>query len=472
VTALSERFLIAALAWGALSFGAVYAWAYWPLAWACALLGMNAMAYTRALQDQRVRSLIVALSGVALTIAIQLVAVPYWVLLNLSPAFDRFFREYEIVYHPATLHALSIAPTTTLIALVLFVAFALLLIGLVGLMRRMDLDWLLTRVTVLGLALSIIGIGHKAFLNPQLVYGFWKPQQDGNIFGPFINRNHFAGWMLMALPLVVGYWCTVLARTTKPLPAGWADRFRWLTAVEAGRFALIGFGALLMAMALLLTGSPSGIASFVLVIVVFGFLAVQHARARRMRLLVMGHLGAILFGALIWAAVDTASGRFLLMGGSRAQLIAWQDTLDIISDFRWFGTGIGTYGQAMLVYQTSGRPVMFAHAHNEYLQLLAEGGLLVAVPAAVLVGVVIAGVRRRLTTPTDDPQTYWIRLGAVAGLAGIAAQSLIDFSLQMPGNRALFVLLLAIALHRPRVESRATIAESRDRTAFSHAHRV
>jgi O-antigen ligase len=186
----------------------------------------------------------------------------------------------------------------------------------------------------------------------------------------------------------------------------------------------------------------------------------------------MGYLGAILLGALIWAGVDTASGRFWLMGGSRAQLIAWQDTLDIISDFKWFGTGIGTYGQAMLVYQTSGRPVMFAHAHNEYLQLLAEGGLFVAVPAAVLVGVVIGGVRRRLTTPTDDPQTYWIRLGAVAGLAGIAAQSLIDFSLQMPGNRVLFVLLLAIALHRPRVESRAPIGESRDRGAYSHAHRI
>jgi O-antigen ligase len=472
LTALSERFLIAALAWGALSFGAVYAWAYWPLAWACALLGMNAMAYTRALQDQRVRGLIVALGVVALAIAIQLVAVPYWVLLNISPAFDRFFREYEIVYHPATLHALSIAPTTTLVALVLFVAFALLLAGLVGLMRRMDLDWVLTRVAVLGLVLSILGIAHKALLDPELVYGFWKPQQDGDIFGPFVNRSHFAGWMIMALPVVVGYACTVLARTVKPPAAIWAERLRWLTTLEAGRFAQLGFCALLMATALILTGSRSGIASFVIVVVVFGSLAVQHARERRLRLLVMGYLGAILLGTLIWAGVDTASGRFSLMGGSRARLIAWQDTLDIISDFKWFGTGIGTYGQAMLVYQTSGRPVMFAHAHNEYLQLLAEGGLLVAVPAAVLVGVVIAGVRRRLTTPLDDPQTFWIRLGAVAGLAGIAAQSLIDFSLQMPGNRVMFVLLLAIALHRPRVESRAPIEESRDRGAYSHAHRI
>jgi hypothetical protein len=60
----------------------------------------------------------------------------------------------------------------------------------------------------------------------------------------------------------------------------------------------------------------------------------------------------------------------------------------------------------------------------------------------------------------------------VAGLAAIATQSVVDFSLQMPGNRVLFVLLLAIALHRPRVDSRGLTGESRDRAAYSHAHRV
>jgi hypothetical protein len=58
-------------------------------------------------------------------------------------------------------------------------------------------------------------------------------------------------------------------------------------------------------------------------------------------------------------------------------------------------------------------------------------------------------VRRRLTSGDDDPLTYWLRVGAVAGLGGIAAQSVVEFSLQMPGNRVLFVLLLALAMHRP-----------------------
>jgi hypothetical protein len=46
----------------------------------------------------------------------------------------------------------------------------------------------------------------------------------------------------------------------------------------------------------------------------------------------------------------------------------------------------------------------------------------------------------------DTVQTYWLRAGAVAGLAGIAAQSLVEFSLQMPGNALMFVFLVLIGV--------------------------
>jgi hypothetical protein len=60
---------------------------------------------------------------------------------------------------------------------------------------------------------------------------------------------------------------------------------------------------------------------------------------------------------------------------------------------------------------------------------------------------------RRFRSP-DDPEVYWLRVGAVGGLLAIALQSLLEFSLQMPGNAALFVVLLAIALHTSRTASR------------------
>jgi O-antigen ligase len=104
----------------------------------------------------------------------------------------------------------------------------------------------------------------------------------------------------------------------------------------------------------------------------------------------------------------------------------------------------------MLVYQTNDRRFIYAQTHNDYLQVLVEGGILVAVPALVASVMVVTRIRRRLQARDDRPFTRWIRLGAVAGLIGIAAQSLVEFSLQMPGNTMLFAFLLAVALHRDR----------------------
>ena len=88
-------------------------------------------------------------------------------------------------------------------------------------------------------------------------------------------------------------------------------------------------------------------------------------------------------------------------------------------------------------------------AHNDYLQIAAEGGLLLGLPIALAVGIFIREVRRRFTESGDDTRTWWLRVGAVTGIAVIALQELVDFSLQMPGNAVLLALLMATAVHRP-----------------------
>src|SRR5262249_54312222 len=152
-------------------------------------------------------------------------------------------------------------------------------------------------------------------------------------------------------------------------------------------------------------------------------------------------------GAAAWAGVDTLTSKFettqntSTLGG---RLVIWDDTLRIFRDFPWTGTGLDTYGTATLVYQTANR---FAHnqeAHNEYLQVLAEGGVLVGVPVLFTLGAFVLTVRRRFREAPREGTTYWVRVGAVIGLIAIAAQSLVEFSLQMPGNAALFAVVAAI----------------------------
>jgi hypothetical protein len=84
-------------------------------------------------------------------------------------------------------------------------------------------------------------------------------------------------------------------------------------------------------------------------------------------------------------------------------------------------------------------------AHNDYLQLAAEGGLLVGVPIVLAIAALAYGIWQRFRG--DVGSTWWVRVGAVTGLLAVAAQSVVEFSLQMPGNAALFAVLCGLALH-------------------------
>jgi len=191
---------------------------------------------------------------------------------------------------------------------------------------------------------------------------------------------------------------------------------------------------------------------------VAGAFVMRALRRRSTGLLVVAYALMLLFAAVAWAGVDRTLGRFAQTSDEdlAGRLNAWRDTARIVHDFPAFGTGLNTYGTAMLVYQTGDRTRMYREAHNDYLQLVAEGGLLLTVPIALAIGLVVRDIRRRFREGADPPMTRWIRVGAVASLAGIAAQSLVDFSLQMPGNAVLFSLVAAIALHKPGRPHRAS----------------
>jgi O-antigen ligase len=452
--------LMALLAWGALSFGAVYPWAYWPLYGGAAGLGLWALVVTRGWRDPRVRWIAMAIAVVVAVLAMQLIFLPSWLIARLSPGVDRFFRLFEIGYHPAALHALSLAPGATAVDLIGTTALGLLLLGAARAMRVVTVDWLASQVMGLGVAVAIIGILQKA-LGPAdhvLVYGFWKPLEGGNPFGPFINRNHFAGWMVMVLPLVAAYSFGLAQRSARNDVSGVGGWMRWGGSVEGNRYLLVSSSALVMGVALVLTQSRSGMVSLAVALAALGGFVFANVRGR-WRVVAMTYLAVVIVAAVVWAGADLVAVRF---GRAPAEisgrLSAWRDTVRIVRDFPIFGAGVGAYGQAMLVYQSGSRELMYAEAHNDYLQLLAEGGALLAGAVLAFVAVCVAGIRNRLRSGQDDVLTYWVRRGAVAGLAGAAAQSLVEFSLQMPGNAVLFVVLAALALHRPR--------------HLTHAHRV
>ena len=447
-------------AWGALAFGAEYPWAYWPLLVFGATLGLLALA-APAPGAGRFPAAAAALGLVAAAAALQVLPLPEAVAAHLSPA--RAAHDWPAL-HAAVLPAapagpaagaaystLSIKPSRTLLGLAFAAGLVVLLLGAARAFGSVRATGFARGLMVLGVVVALAAIVQAAGGGPA-VYGAWYPRKPGTPAAPFINPNHLAGWMLMALSLAVGYLGGGVARALRGAPRDWRSLAGWLGSREANEIVLAGFAVLVMALSVLVTRSVSGVFCLAAALGVSAAWAARRQVGWRRRALPAG-LAVLSAAALAWAGAGAVGGEVAATWatafdpGGRAGI--WSDTLRIVRDFPLAGTGLNTYGIAMLAYQTHGAEAHAVEAHNDYLQLAAEGGLLLGLPALLAAGVFVREVRRRFRESGGDTRTWWLRAGAVTGIAAVALQELVDFSLQMPGNAVLFALLLAIAVHRP-----------------------
>jgi O-antigen ligase len=454
--ALATGIAAAALIWATLTFGGVYPWAYVPV-----LLASGAVAVCAAVDRRMRRGAADAgpvphvLFAAALLIALQLLPLPAGVVNAVSPNTVPFLREYSPAF--AWTHAgadpqlvpMSVAPMRTWLALAFIVALGLFSWGLSHLITERDASSLVRVIAALGCCVAFVGIVQRAAGTP-LIYGFWKPDQESYTnFGPFVNRNHFAGWVVMALPLTLGACFQELARVQRRFKVDWRDVVLQAASPEANRALLLGFCAAIMMLALGMSLSRSGLAS--------GCIAgsmVCAAYARRQPSLARGTfvtmaIVAAAGGVIAWAGTDPIIARFQESRGQdlRYRLGSWGDALGIFARFPAAGTGMNTYGLATLVYPVADPSSHWSSAHNDYLQLLAEGGTLVALPAMVALIALVRRIRRILRESACSSD-YWIRLGAVSGLMAIALQSFVDFTLQIPAAAFLCTGLLVLATAR------------------------
>jgi O-antigen ligase len=443
--------------WGAAAFGAVYEWAYQPLIAAAALLGIYGL-FSRASAGRRMNTpLAIACAVVIASAAAQLIPLPHALVSAISPEADQYLRRHEVGYavlaatgeSPA--HALSIDPAQTAIGLTFLIALALFLLGAGRRLGDDDVRRLAPALMAIGSALAVVGIVQKLLYNGRL-YWFWTPiARSFAPFGPFVNRNHFAGWMLMALPLVTGHFIGLVMAGIRDITPG-QSRVSWLAGPDAGRVLAAVLGILVMSLSLVMTLSRSAITCFVMALLLAGVAVARRSESASRRLVIIMFLAGVAAVAVWEAGLDQLAMRFVFTDREiDMRLGAWNDALDVAHRYPAAGAGLNTYGVAMYEYQTHRVEAMhFAEAHNDYLQLLAEGGVLVTVPAVVLIVVFVREVRRRFLEGADDRAGFWIRAGAVTGIVAISLQELVDFSLQIPGNAMLFVLLCVMAVRTGR----------------------
>jgi O-antigen ligase/polysaccharide polymerase Wzy-like membrane protein len=300
-------------------------------------------------------------------------------------------------------------------------------------------------IAAFGLLLATFGIAQHAaaphtLYDPLGPHGWMRVFKNTEPFGPFLNRSDFAMWLVMALPLTAGY---LLARLHSRRRQG-GELFTAEAFDNMAMFLTVAIG--LMAAALMVALSRSGIIGAIASMLALWMLSERRMhRAGRMWLL--GGIGAIAIVALAFANTSAVATRIqdTVNRGSGGRLAIWRATIPIIRDFWVTGTGAGAYERAMMVYQPSPHETYFNHAHNEYLQLLTEGGLWLAIPGALAAVAGIACIRKRLSA--DRTPIYWVRAGAASGMIAAAVQSMWETGLRRPANTLLFAILAAMAVH-------------------------
>src|SRR5206468_9434410 len=183
------------------------------------------------------------------------------------------------------------------------------------------------RIAWIGFAVSLAAILQRA-TSPKLMYWIWNVPGD-NAFGPFVNRNHMATWLLMAIPLTIG--CLVTRVRSRAEEHGGGRELAIVRVVGDSTVLWLGGAAALMLAMLLISLSRSGVVGLAAGAVVGGAIAVPRLRASERR-----WLWLLPVGAVIVAAFYTSPGALLdsfarsRTAGAGGRVGIWRQTLPII----------------------------------------------------------------------------------------------------------------------------------------------
>ncbi len=266
--------------------------------------------------------------------------------------------------------------------------------------------------------------------NPARI--LWVQHDLATPFGPYVDHDHYAGLMEMIIPISATY---VLSRPKHDPLNG-----------------ILWFGVLVPVVSLLLTGSRGG---FVAVLIESGILAWvviwrNPLPGRRMRVFVTGLALAAVAAVFFWLVPNYVMNRLGTVNnyvsetsrGFRPNL--WKSSFGIYWDHPLFGTGMGSFATAFPPHQLEVSDLVTEHAHNDYVEALAEtgllGGILILAIAALFLVITFKSLHIQLKR---DPG--WIQLGAGISCCGLMVHSFVDFNLHIPANAAWFALCAGLA---------------------------
>jgi O-antigen ligase len=368
----------------------------------------------------------------------QLVPLPPFLLRALSPGSYR--HHHALMLIPRDHFApISTSPADTFRGFLFLAAMSLLFAAVFR--EFHEVLWrrrLAHTVVGVGLVMTVVGLVQAASHSTK-IYGLWQPAYDWAVFGPYVNRSHFAGYVVMAIPLAAAFALEALA----DLRRDWRGRRRgWLALGGHAGNALFRrvAEAMVLVVGLVASQSRGGIVAFAGSMASFP-LASRH---RRLALVVVALVIAL---GVPWLGVADIVKGFQSRGIQGSRIDLWKDMAPMFWSFPVFGAGFDAFGSTYARFQTIWRDLFIGEAHNEYLQVLIDTGLLGAGLFAVAFGRTLAAAYRAARRSPFG-------VGLLGSLLALAVHALVDFNWQIPANAATYVALCALAFREgPNLES-------------------
>jgi len=270
---------------------------------------------------------------------------------------------------------------------------------------------------------------------------YWLRATGHSVFGPFVNHNQFAGYMAMVMPVPLGL----------------------IVRVIHGQARLVyGFAAALMGTATIVSGSRSGVVSLTAAVVLMAVLNKRFRRhpmvddpaeSERFFLWKFGPIAVVtlaMIAGVLWIGATPVIERFgdavdqVARSGSPdvSRATIWQETVEMVRDHPILGAGLGTYYTIYPRYARTEKLSGLDYAHNDYLQIVAEAGMVGGAIAVWFIIVIFSAISRAVQF--RDSLSAGLALAAGAGIFAVAVQSLSDTDLQIPSNALLFLVLTAV----------------------------
>lgn len=384
-------------------------------------------------------------------VVVQLVPVSWKTLMVLSPA--RAALNEMVGIDGST--PVSVAPHTGRLWLLRVIAYCTAFVVAAHCFRtRRQVLRVLAVIIVLGYLIALYGLLQYLSSNslPSL---FIKRHAAGRATGTYVNPNHFAGYLEMCTPLAL----SIVFIGRKSAAGGYAGRPLsravgfLLERLQDRGFILPLAAVVVMSLALVFSMSRMGIFSFAFGIVLFALL-IGRGKSRLKRVVILGSIAVLILALSMWLGLDPVLNKYSLFSeGAVGRIQAWRMTSGIIRDYPLLGSGLGTFTHVSPGYQTVETAYgHWAQAHNDYLNLISDMGIIGCAAGAAFLLAWYAYVLKLLSRKNLRTYQRSVAAGCVAGVSAILVHSIADFNLQIPANAFYFATLLGLAVAVLRAE--------------------